>query len=277
MLRGVPAHVFISYAPGDRLYVDRLAQRLSGAGFGVWYDRSAEPGRTFTDKIRAALDASDAVIVVLSPEAVASKWVLREISYADQRAIPMVPLLLADCEKPVELADVPHHDVRGDRMVDADFLNSLSRHAGRRSNPVEADRPAPATPRRRRGRILAAVAVAVLVVAGLGTYLALREAGPRVIVTKGTPCGEGMGATQRCAGAGYCVYLSCAYIHVETVGFDGPVTCQFSADSPSVVSSWRQNEPWGPNESKDSSNWFGLAGQRVTVTCNGVSGSITWP
>jgi hypothetical protein len=273
MLPGVPGHVFISYARGDRPYVDRLAQYLTDAGFGVWYDRSLEPGSSFSDKIRAALEASDAVIVVLSPDSVASKWVLREISYADQRKIPLVPLLLADCAKPMEVAALQHHDVRGGRMVDSNFVNSLSRLAPGRSLPDEG--PRHATVRRPRRWILAAAALAVLVAGGIGTYLALRETGPQVIVSKGTPCGDGIGATQGCAG-GHCIYEACAYIHVETVGFEGQVPCQFSTGDPEFDAAWRQNDPWGPNESKDSGNWFGLAGQRVTVTCGGVTGGITW-
>src|SRR5262245_12560484 len=94
MLPHVPKHVFISYARGDQVYVDWLARYVSDAGFEVWYDRSIESGSSFGERIQSALESSAAVIAVLTPAAVASKWVLREISYADQHNIPLVPLLL---------------------------------------------------------------------------------------------------------------------------------------------------------------------------------------
>jgi hypothetical protein len=95
---------------------------------------------------------------------------------------------------------------------------------------------------------------------------------PSVTVSRGTPCGGGGGSA--CAG-GTCSSTSCGYIHVTTANFSGNVSCTFNSQQGSV--GWLQNRAWGPNESKDSPNWFGYHNNWVSVTCNGVTGTFTWP
>jgi serine/threonine protein kinase len=94
---------------------------------------------------------------------------------------------------------------------------------------------------------------------------------PTVTVSRGTPCGGGGGAA--CAG-GTCSSSVCGYIHVTTANFSGNVTCTFNSQQGSggFVSA-----TWGPNQSKDSPDWFGYANQWVSATCGGVTGTFTWP
>jgi large repetitive protein len=98
---------------------------------------------------------------------------------------------------------------------------------------------------------------------------------PTVTVSKGAACGGGGGS--RCNSNdpdAVCVSSSCAYIRVTTANFPGPVTCTFDSERGNV--GWLQNRAWGANESKDSPNWYGYTGTWVRVTCNGVSGQMTW-
>jgi hypothetical protein len=286
MLPVVSNRVFISYARTDRDYVERLARAISEAGFEVWYDRSIETGSSFSDRIREAIDSSAALIAVLTPESVGSKWVLREISYADQRNIPLVPLLLADCEKPIELTRLQHHDVRGGRMVGPDFVNDLIRYARRTSVEPAGGVPSHSLERSgRRGRLWLAAVLALLVLlggAGAGYALFGRDepatadpvsTGPAVTVAKGVPCGEGTGAEEECRGLGFCLSYSCAYIHVTTANFPGNVVCLFLIDGELMDESGQQ---WGPDESKDSLYWLGIPAAEVTVRCDGVEGSLVW-
>jgi hypothetical protein len=106
------------------------------------------------------------------------------------------------------------------------------------------------------------------------TYLATRPAEPSVTVAMGTPCGDGVGAVEECPG-GFCTWAGCAYIHVTTANFAGPVACSFSSEG--HTDTWAQNVAWGPDESKDSPNWLGIAGTEVVVTCAGVQGRLFWP
>jgi hypothetical protein len=94
---------------------------------------------------------------------------------------------------------------------------------------------------------------------------------PSVTVSQGAKCGGGGGAA--CQG-GTCTNSSCAYIHVQTANFSGNVTCSFNS---SVGAQGFISETYGPNQSKDSYNWFGYPGDTVTVTCGGVTGSYVWP
>lgn len=95
---------------------------------------------------------------------------------------------------------------------------------------------------------------------------------PTVIVSQGADCGGGGGAACR---GGSCSNASCAYINVTTQNFPGNVTCNF--DSTQGNGGWLQNQPYGPNDSHDSPNWYGWPNTTVTVTCNGVVGTMIWP
>ncbi|MEZ0112321.1 hypothetical protein ABH920_006340 [Catenulispora sp. EB89] len=93
---------------------------------------------------------------------------------------------------------------------------------------------------------------------------------PTVTVTKGTACGGGGGTA--CKG-GSCTDKSCAYVHVQTANFGGTVSCSFNSDHGN--GGWFL-QTYGPNDSHDSINWYGWPGTTVTVTCNGVVGSMRW-
>ncbi|CCH28423.1 Ig-like domain-containing protein [Actinosynnema sp. NPDC047251] len=89
-----------------------------------------------------------------------------------------------------------------------------------------------------------------------------------VFVTKGAACGSG-----GCTGAGVCTTSDCAYITVQTKDFTASVTCTFTSDhGPDGF----VNETFGPNETRQTRNYYGYKGEKVTVTCGGVSGSMVW-
>ncbi|HEV3257522.1 MAG TPA: toll/interleukin-1 receptor domain-containing protein [Gemmataceae bacterium] len=75
--------VFISYASPDREFARELASRLSEAGFEVLDpEHDVSGGENIPLKIGRALEQSDAMIVLLSPEAVRTPSLRREIDYA---------------------------------------------------------------------------------------------------------------------------------------------------------------------------------------------------
>src|SRR4051794_35019575 len=90
----VPGHVFISYAHSDDAYVRTLAAYLQDEGLPVWFDYRIQTGEEFDRRIEQAIKNSAAMIVVLSPDAMTSTWVRREISYAEEYGIDRLPLLL---------------------------------------------------------------------------------------------------------------------------------------------------------------------------------------
>ncbi len=102
----VPAKVtriFVSYAREDRERVAPLVAWLESAGFDVWWDTHIAPGRTFDRTIEAALEDSQAVIVVWSAHSIGSDWVQTEATEGLERDI-LFPVLF-DAVRPPCLSD----------------------------------------------------------------------------------------------------------------------------------------------------------------------------
>ncbi len=75
--------VFLSYADSERDLARELADRLTGAGVQVWFDeREIAAGENWAEAVQRALEDASALVILLSPAAVQSRWVRREIEYA---------------------------------------------------------------------------------------------------------------------------------------------------------------------------------------------------
>jgi WD40 repeat protein len=92
--------IFLSYARGDdKRFVRRLYQRLKNARFDVWFDRVSMPSRqlTFYQEIRDAIAASDRLVFVVGPDAIASEYVEQEWRFAYFEALKCVnPIVRLD-------------------------------------------------------------------------------------------------------------------------------------------------------------------------------------
>jgi hypothetical protein len=104
--------IFISYAHSDRQRVLEVVERLQSSGFSTWIDRSLSPGERWDQSIARALRSSAAVLVFLSPASVTSLEVASEIALAAADAIPITPILLADCKIPARLELIHAVDLR---------------------------------------------------------------------------------------------------------------------------------------------------------------------
>ena len=88
--------VFLSYDHSDGKWARKLSEYLEAAGFRV-FDRQNQlfPGDNWPREIGKALDSSNAMVVLISPESVRSPSVQREIDYAlvsvryENRLIPV--------------------------------------------------------------------------------------------------------------------------------------------------------------------------------------------
>jgi hypothetical protein len=95
-------HIFVSYARADSEAVDAIVGRLKRDGFDLWIDRgSITVGEQWGTEIVEAIDKAYAFLLMLSPSAVASKYVHDEVyvAYKGPRDLLYVPVLL----KPVEI------------------------------------------------------------------------------------------------------------------------------------------------------------------------------
>lgn len=108
--------VFISHNHADKPWAHALADRLATASYNgrmlrPWLDEQfLDPGDAHEIEITTALDRSRTLVVVLSPESVASRWVRLELGYFQQHHDPdrtrITPLLLRACDELPELAGV---------------------------------------------------------------------------------------------------------------------------------------------------------------------------
>jgi trans-aconitate methyltransferase len=97
-------HIFISYSRRDQEIVDRIVEAIKQAGLSVWLDREeAKATELWRRQIVEAVDSSDAFVLLLSPNSVTSKNVVREVDLAGGAGKQVVPMLLAPVKLPANL------------------------------------------------------------------------------------------------------------------------------------------------------------------------------
>ncbi len=75
--------VFVSHSAEDREVAKELASGLANAGFKTWDPAEALfPGDNWASEIGKALQESDAMVVLISPDSMKSDWVRHEVDYA---------------------------------------------------------------------------------------------------------------------------------------------------------------------------------------------------
>ena len=110
------AKVFISYSRKDMTFVEQLVADLKNAGLEVWYDVSSLGGGSrWRIEIETALRNSQFVIVVLSPDSIASEWVEREFLFASNLKRKIIPLMYRACELPLNYLNLNYIDVQEGR------------------------------------------------------------------------------------------------------------------------------------------------------------------
>ena len=101
--------VFISYGSKDEALASKLAASLEEAGLDPWYDkREILPGDNWAEKISQGLKESEAMVVLLTPSALESDTVQRNISFAlgdESFSNRLIPVIIGDS-----------HDLPEDRM-----------------------------------------------------------------------------------------------------------------------------------------------------------------
>jgi len=99
--------IFISYARAQREYAEKLDQDLQKRGFETWRDlRDLDPFQDFTGEIENAIHAASAIVVCLTEDVKkrGNSFVRREIAYALQRGIRVLPVVFPGGELPVHLS-----------------------------------------------------------------------------------------------------------------------------------------------------------------------------
>lgn len=97
-----PTEVFLSHSSRDRAEAEVVAQILRQHGVPVFYAPYDIAGaKQWQDEILAALKRCDWFAVLITPAAVQSMWVKREVAYALNQSRyqdRIIPLLKEECE-----------------------------------------------------------------------------------------------------------------------------------------------------------------------------------
>ena len=171
--------IFLSYASQDRAVAQSIELALREAGHDVFFDRDdLPPGEEFHNRIRSAIEKSDLMVFLLSPDAVdAGSYTLTELEIAEQifkhasgRLLPVILRKTPRESTPPVLRSVTYLETAGN--IPASVAAAVHRLAVER--------------KRRRLRKLVATFVATLVivaVVGAGASFYLRGRAPALEIT----------------------------------------------------------------------------------------------
>src|SRR4051812_18601470 len=105
------SHLFFSYTRRDENFSLRLAKDLISYGVNVWMDQlNIRPGAKWDYEVEKALEASQTILVVLSPRSVKSQNILDEINYAIEENKKIIPVLMEKCLIPFRIRRLQYVD-----------------------------------------------------------------------------------------------------------------------------------------------------------------------
>src|SRR5215210_748965 len=130
--------VFVSYSHADEQWVrDELWPKLEGAGLKISDNHAFELGVPRIVNIERAIEASRKVLLILTPDWIASEWanfesLLIQTDDLSNRIHRTLPLLLKPCDMPKRLSILTHADFTQPSARDAE-LKRLLRALGTRA------------------------------------------------------------------------------------------------------------------------------------------------
>ena len=146
-----PRQIFLSHATADAEFAHTLAADLRAEGWRVWIaPESIQPGEKWVEAIDRGLETSGVFVVVLTPAAVASRWVNTETDAAvemqHEGLITFIPLDVTESRPKRLWRQYQYISFRGSYEVGLDAL--LRRLDGEPSAPVSLPTtPSPPLPR----------------------------------------------------------------------------------------------------------------------------------
>jgi hypothetical protein len=106
------ADVFISYKREEAEQAQRLATVLENLNFSVWWDTALISGDEYRDVIKEMISKCSAVVVLWSPLAVGSRFVVDEAAFAAKND-KLLPAMLAPCDIPFGFGSDHADDLSG--------------------------------------------------------------------------------------------------------------------------------------------------------------------
>lgn len=102
--------LFLSGTIEDRDSLTRIAEFLRENGYSPWLaEEQIKPGEVMTQKISAAIESADCMIIIFSKNSIQSEWVRHETESAMVRELEgkkfIIPIVIGDVRSPMYLMD----------------------------------------------------------------------------------------------------------------------------------------------------------------------------
>src|SRR5215472_17463278 len=108
-----PLSIFIIYSHADSAFVDQLEADLRKLGFETWVDRQRlAGGQRWRRELQEAVEQAQVLLIVLSPDAIASQSVQIEFDYALDLGKVVIPLHYHQTSVPMKLRAIQWIDFR---------------------------------------------------------------------------------------------------------------------------------------------------------------------
>ena len=204
-------HIFLSYSRKDTDIMRTVRTTFADAGLVVWTDDHLTQGsETWVNAVQDAIENAGCVVVLLTPDAHDSRWVINELSFADEREVAIFPVLARGDARdfvPAELLNSQRIDIQRNYEGEmAKLIQAVRHHISMKQTQTSPNRatamlktPLPdqrSTPWRwiaLAALLLVAVVVGFLLINNSGTgqeVASAPTAAPQVAVSTNTP-GEG--------------------------------------------------------------------------------------
>jgi len=100
---GHEPYVFVCYAHSDAETVYADLKYLHGESINLWYDEGISAGKSWRAEIAKAIAGASKLLFFISQSSLKSAHCLREVDYALNHEIEIVPVYLENCALPAEL------------------------------------------------------------------------------------------------------------------------------------------------------------------------------
>jgi len=148
----------MSYSRRELGFVDDLVSKLEGEDYNVWLDyRALIPGSPWKEQIAKGLNDSDTVLLVVSKESLASKYVMLEWKHFLDVNQRVILLIFEAVDLPPELEKFEWVDFRGS------YKAGLKELFSQLKQPIVEEHPVPETGFKAPLIVWIAIAVSVLV------------------------------------------------------------------------------------------------------------------
>jgi hypothetical protein len=135
--------IFFSYARSDSKFVLKLAEDMRSAGVDLWIDQLDIPtGARWDQSVEDALKACPRLLIILSPESVASQNVMDEVAFAIDQNKKILPILYQNCDIPFRIKRLQFIDFTGDyNKAFANLLKAIDAYTPENERKISPVKP----------------------------------------------------------------------------------------------------------------------------------------